>query len=93
MQETQQDCSSLLKKQSEMSSASVSIKVLTAMMFLNFSTVMPFGGATGSLACSSMSNVRFCMDSSIQPKRQDISAAITYGNAIPGAEEDSKETR
>lgn len=53
------------------------IRVLTAIILLNFSTVIVSGGVMGSLALASMSTVRFLIDSSIHPRRWDISTAIT----------------
>jgi len=50
---------------------------LTAMTDLNMSTVIISGGAVGNLDCFKMSPTRFTRDSSIQPRRYDMSTAIT----------------
>lgn len=50
---------------------------LTAIDALNFSTVITSGGAVGSLACCKILKTRFTIESSIQPRRYDMSTAIT----------------
>lgn len=50
---------------------------LTAIDALNFSTVITSGGAVGSLACCKILKTRFTIESSIQPRRCDMSTAIT----------------